>query len=45
MVEVVENCWHDWWVVDEGRVIEVLLWEKPHPRSAAGRASCHCTAT
>lgn len=27
MVEVIENCWHDWWVVDEGRVMAVFLCE------------------
>jgi len=38
MVEVVENCWHDWWVVDEARVMEVFLCDDGDGLGAMERA-------
>ena len=38
MVEVVENCWHDWWVVEEGRVMEIFLCDDSDGLGAMERA-------
>ena len=38
MVEVVETCWHDWGVVDEGRVMELCLCDDGDGAGAMDRA-------
>jgi DNA primase len=38
MVEIVENRWHDWWVVADGRVVDVVLCSDGDGPGAMSRA-------